>query len=235
MHNVFKDDKPVLSCREEEDVDPFLPRPPPPPPPHPLPHSRDKNGWQRYCLGAPPPQQAQHSPVQQLYATPSNNLPSALNAIHPEAASASSSGTKDPTKAADPSTHTTADMLDGAEARQETADSMTEAAANSQAETTPQLTDGVPREASSAMVHEAQAPTGSMLAAAPVSASDAQATSVMMEDNTEATEGMRDASGSTSDAEATPSVGHPPQMAVLASLDQVGSAITTCCQLHLLC
>ena len=36
---------------ELEDVDPFLPKPPPPPPPHPLPQSRDKTGWQRYCLG----------------------------------------------------------------------------------------------------------------------------------------------------------------------------------------
>lgn len=116
--------------REEEDMDPFLPKPPAPPPPHPLPHFRDKNGWQRYCIGVVSP--------------------------HPHSSPQALQDAEHSTETSDPNSHVSAEAPGAAQ----------------------QSTSQVP-------------------GSAPASAQSA------------------------ADTDMTSSVGHPPQMAVLASLDQV--------------
>lgn len=168
--------------REEEDIDPFLPTPPPPPPPHPLPHFRDKNGWQRYCLGAAFSQHYQASALQATEpdAFISNGAPEspadAMTEVPAEATVVNE----------DSLAHATHDI---SEATTLTAGSTSQTAANNRP-VTPEMADLV---ASSATDQGANG----------------------------AIESVPAASQSMSDAEMTSAVGHPPQMAVLASLDQV--------------
>ncbi|KAA6423316.1 MAG: gem-associated 2 [Trebouxia sp. A1-2] len=168
--------------REQEDIDPFLPRAPPPPPPHPLPHFRDKNGWQRYCLGVLPAHQQQqpeqplpHEPLQTAAeaGSPAGDAPANTEATHSLQAHLMTAATD----AAHPAAVASLPL------------------------------EGVPMAGTAASISDQ--PTRGVMA-------EAQATA-------ETTDSMSAAEAHNADAGAalTPADGHPPQMAVLASLDQV--------------
>ena len=179
----------LLCCREEEDVDPFLPKAPPPPPPHPLPHFRDKNGWQRYCLGSAPPQP---KPAAQQQLQPPTSLECTPQA--PEVTSTTSDCTPD-----FPST----DAKQTASAEQQI--TVIDACANQDA--MPETVDPVSGERPES-THSIQVQTADL--------SPTEAT--CMEGVQSATDGT---AANLEPSEAAASVGHLPQLAVLASLDQV--------------
>ncbi|KAL3156933.1 hypothetical protein ABBQ38_001195 [Trebouxia sp. C0009 RCD-2024] len=179
--------------REEEDFDPFLPRPPPPPPPHPLPHSRDKNGWQRYCLGAPQPQQQQQQQQQQPNTVADADAP-ALSLDQDGSASDVHTTAEGSTHAATHQTPNTAEAMlaepllgmNGHTPETEASSISADAAESMPAESMPGL-EGVTE--------------------------DVETSSMSAEPEVEP--------GTLGDTEAASAGGHPPQMAVLASLDQV--------------
>lgn len=175
--------------REEEDFDPFLPRPPPPPPPHPLPHSRDKNGWQRYCLGVPQPQQQQQR--QQLKTGADADAPAQSpdqdGPVHITAEGGTSAATHQTPSAPDEAMLAEPLLgMNGGAPDTEASSMSADAAENMPAEAMPGLEGG---------------------------AADVEASSMSVEPEIEL--------ATLGDAEAASAGGHPPQMAVLASLDQV--------------
>ena len=252
-------------CREEEDFDPFLPHPPPPPPPHPLPHSRDKNGWQRYCLGASTQETQQQQPQQQQQQQANDPAMGITSTQSQQSDSVQQSGhdhqqlSQDQrmTEALDPSDGTSRaqdntylsaspaspwqDAMPSAQ--QSVLDQTGGAMLNSSthqapsADALPTTNEVIVAQASNSMSD----PAAEAMYADPASHSDtdaqtsdsihAEAGSGVQADTADVdadgmlADGTPDASESSGSASAE---GHAPQMAVLASLDQVCMSCTAC-------
>lgn len=177
----------VCLCREDEDFDPFLPRPPPPPPPHPLPNSRDKNGWQRYCLGAPQPQQQQQQQPNTVADadapahTPQLDHDGLVSSIRVTAQSSMDEATQQTPDAAEATITEPMLGMDG-----DAPDAKANGMSDDAADTVPGVEGGAEEMETNSMSAESEVEPGTL-----------------------------------DETQAAVAAGHPPQMAVLASLDQV--------------